>query len=98
MITRAQKIQQALDGALRPSKLELYDDSQSHAGHVGAKESGGGHFYATIVSSVFTGKTPVQRHRLVYDALGEMMRTDIHALSIKAFTPEEFASTVNPQE
>jgi BolA protein len=90
MSARAQKIQHLLAEALAPAHIEIHDDSASHAGHAGAGESGGGHFYATIVSSVFEGRTLVRRHQLVYEALGELMRTDIHALSIKAFTPTEF--------
>ncbi|MFZ4699946.1 MAG: BolA family protein [Candidatus Methylumidiphilus sp.] len=90
MSPRTETIQQLLNEALAPVKLELHDDSQSHAGHAGARESGGGHFYATIVSSAFEGKTLVRRHQLVYEALGDMMRTEIHALSIKAYTPDEF--------
>ena len=90
MSTRAENIHRLLTEALVPSKLELIDDSQSHAGHAGARQSGGGHFYATIVSDAFKGMTLVRRHQLVYATLGEMMRTDIHALSIKAYTPEEF--------
>jgi acid stress-induced BolA-like protein IbaG/YrbA len=54
-------------------------------------EGDGQHFYATIVSPEFTGKRLVQRHQLVYAALGDRMKAEIHALSIKAFTPEEFA-------
>ncbi|MCX7108756.1 MAG: BolA family transcriptional regulator [Proteobacteria bacterium] len=90
MSPRTETIQQLLNEALAPVKLELHDDSQSHAGHAGARESGGGHFYATIVSDAFEGKTLVRRHQLVYEALGDMMRTEIHALSIKAYTPTEF--------
>ncbi len=94
MTSRAEKIQHLLEKALAPTRIELHDDSQSHAGHAGAS-SGGGHFYATIVSDVFEGKTLVQRHQLVYQTLGEIMRTDIHALSIKAFTPIEFERLAN---
>lgn len=94
MTHRVEKIQHLLEQALAPSHIELHDDSQSHAGHAGAR-SGGGHFYATIVAEVFAGKTLVQRHQLVYQALGDMMRTDIHALSIKAFTPTEFERLAN---
>ena len=90
MSNRVDKIQQLLLSAFDPAKLEVYDDSQSHAGHSGARERGGGHFFATIVSNTFEGKTLLRRHQLVYEALGEMMHTDIHALGIKAFTPEEF--------
>ena len=90
MPTRVEQIQQLLKDALAPTHLELQDDSQSHAGHAGVRERGGGHFYATIVSNAFEGKNLVRRHQLVYEALGEMMRSDIHALSIKAYTPNEF--------
>lgn len=73
---------------LAPIRLELIDDSALHAGHEGAK-SGGGHYRLLIVSTAFAGKSTVARHRLVYDALGELMRRQIHALSIKSLTPEE---------
>lgn len=73
---------------LAPQQLEILDESHKHAGHAGAR-SGGGHFKLTIVSSLFDGKGLLQRHRMVYDALGSAMQTDIHALTIKALTPEE---------
>jgi len=95
MTTRVEKIKRLLHAKLDPDKLELHDDSQSHAGHAGARQSGGGHFYATIVSSAFEGKTLIRRHQLVYAALGELMRTEIHALSIKAYTPTEFERLAN---
>lgn len=74
--------------ALSPTELKITDDSASHAGHAGAK-SGGGHFFLTIVSDSFAGKTTMARHRMVYDALGELMQKEIHALSIKAYTAAE---------
>jgi BolA protein len=95
MSSRVETIQQILTEKLTPLHLEILDDSQSHAGHAGVGVSGGGHFYATIVSDAFEGKTPVRRHQMVYEALGEMMQTDIHALSIKAFTPLEFERQTN---
>jgi BolA family transcriptional regulator, general stress-responsive regulator len=73
---------------LSPAQLDITDDSASHAGHAGAK-SGGGHFFLTIVSESFVGKSTVARHRMVYDALGDMMQREIHALSIKAYTAAE---------
>lgn len=73
---------------LAPSRIELIDDSALHAGHAGAR-SGGGHYRLLIVSAAFAGKSTVSRHRLVYDALGELMRQKIHALTIKALTAEE---------
>lgn len=75
--------------ALDPQRLEILDDSAKHAGHAGAKE--GGHYRLTIVSPRFSGCATMQRHRLIYEALGPMMRGEIHALSIKALTPEETA-------
>lgn len=95
MIPRVEKIRNVLEDSLTPSVLEIFDDSSRHAGHAGAAESGGGHFYATIVSSAFEGKTLVQRHQLVYQALGDLMRTDIHALSIRTFSPLEFKQQEN---
>jgi BolA protein len=74
--------------ALDPELVELADESALHAGHEGAK-GGGGHFRLSIVSPRFRGQSTVARHRLVYDALGPMMRREIHALAIRAFTPEE---------
>lgn len=84
-LQREQQIRQRLNEALKPESLELIDDSHLHVGH-GAK---GGHYTVKIVASVFGGKNMVQRHRLVYDALAELMKSEIHALSIQASTPEE---------
>lgn len=77
---------------LAPESLEVFDDSADHAGHAGAKDSGGGHFQVVIVSSAFTGRSRIARHRLVYDALRDLMPGSIHALAIVAHAPEELAS------
>ena len=77
--------------ALDPEKIEILDESARHAGHEGAK-SGGGHYVLSIVSSKFSGLSAMARHRLIYAALGEMMRKDIHALSVMAYTPQEVLS------
>lgn len=90
-MTRIEKIEAALRTALAPDALSVEDESHLHAGHAGAK-TGLGHFAVTIVSARFRNANPLQRHRLVYDALGELMRTDIHALTLRAYTPEEFGS------
>lgn len=74
--------------SLAPLRVELIDDSAQHAGHAGAK-SGGGHYRLLIVAEIFRGKSTLARHRLVYDALGELMRSRIHALSIRSLTPDE---------
>ena len=85
---RLQRIRAQLTEVLAPEQLEVVDESHLHAGHAGAR-SGMGHFRVFIVSSRFAGENPLARHRLVYEALGDMMRTDIHALSIQARSPEE---------
>ena len=74
--------------ALRPVSLELHDESNEHAGHSGSRPSGGSHWQLTIVSEAFRGKNPVARHRMVYEALGDLMKRDIHALRIEASAPE----------
>lgn len=74
--------------ALAPVRLDIRDDSAKHAGHAGAR-AGGGHFAMTIVSPQFAGKPTMARHRMVYDALGALMKREIHAVSIDAKTPEE---------
>ena len=73
---------------LDPAAVEIADDSAKHAGHAGAR-GGGGHFRLTIVSPRFAGCRTMERHRLVYDALGPLMKQEIHALSITARTPDE---------
>ncbi|MGZ5038974.1 MAG: BolA family protein [Usitatibacter sp.] len=75
--------------ALQPVSVDLRDESEQHAGHAGAA-SGGGHWQLTIVSEAFRGKTAVARHRMIYEALGDLMKRDIHALRIEAFAPEQF--------
>ncbi len=74
--------------SLEPETVELADESALHAGHAGAR-SGGGHFQLTIVSKQFVGQSSVARHRLVYQALGDLMGSRIHALSITALAPGE---------
>ena len=74
---------------LRPLKVELFDESGQHVGHAGSRPSGGSHWQLTIVSEAFRGKNPVARHRMVYEALGDLMKRDIHALRIEAFAPEQ---------
>lgn len=93
MNDRVKQIDQRLRSALSPRELQVVDDSAAHAGHPGARESGGGHFNVVIVSDSFVGKTLLERHRLVYDAVRDMMPREIHALSIKALTPDELPST-----
>ena len=75
--------------ALDPVALELVDESAQHAGHAGARPGGNTHWRLTIVSPRFAGKPTVARHRMVYQALGELMHNPIHALAITARAPEE---------
>jgi BolA family transcriptional regulator, general stress-responsive regulator len=72
---------------LAAQHIEIEDESHRHAGHAGAKD--GGHYKLDIVSTAFAGKNTMARHRLVYAAAGDLMRGRIHALSIRAMTPEE---------
>ncbi|KXU86653.1 BolA family transcriptional regulator [Caballeronia megalochromosomata] len=78
-----------LNAALQAQSVHIDDDSAAHAGHAGA--SSGSHYTVTIVAACFAGKARVARHRLVYDALAEEMRRGVHALAIRAYTPQEFA-------
>ncbi len=75
--------------ALEPLALELADESEQHRGHAGYREGGNTHWRLSIVSPQFTGKPTVARHRMVYQALGELMQHPIHALAISARSPEE---------
>lgn len=84
----ADLIKSLLTESLSPTLLDVADNSQAHAGHAGA-QSGGGHYHVRIVSDAFVGKSLVQRHQLIYKALGDLMKQKIHALGIEAFTPTE---------
>lgn len=86
--SRTERIRAILSEQLRASVVEVVDDSHLHAGHAGARD-GRGHFRVRVVADAFAGLRPIQRHQLVYRALGEMMQTDIHALNIAAFTTAE---------
>jgi len=83
----ATKIRDRL-AALEPQSLDLLDESDRHAGHEGAS-SGGSHFRLTITSPRFTGHDKLARHRMIYAALGSLMQREIHALAIRAFSPDE---------
>lgn len=88
MSERMARMEARLRRALTPEQLEIHDESAAHAGHAGAR-SGGGHYALTIVARAFEGQAPLARHRLVYQALGDLMQRDIHALRIEALTPDE---------
>ncbi|MGH8567140.1 MAG: BolA family protein [Gammaproteobacteria bacterium] len=84
---RVARIRVRLTEALAPSALEIIDDSHLHAGHAGA--AGGGHYRVRMVSERFAGLGPIERHRAVYQALGDLMGGEVHALSLRALAPEE---------
>ena len=86
-LDRITRIKQRLS-VLNPILCTVEDESALHAGHAGAA-SGAGHFRITISSEKFNGLKPIQRHRLVYDAVGDLMQTDIHALAINALAASE---------
>ncbi|HET7549252.1 MAG TPA: BolA family protein [Usitatibacter sp.] len=75
--------------ALAPVTLDLRDESGQHAGHAGSRPSGGSHWRLAIVAEAFRGKSTVARHRMVYEALGDLMNAEIHALRIEASAPEQ---------
>jgi BolA protein len=83
---RVASIEARLIEAFAPTELEVTDESHLHVGHAGAKD-GRGHFRVRIVSERFASASSIQRHRMVFDALGSLMQTDIHALSIAAEVP-----------
>jgi BolA protein len=84
----AQEIRARL-ATLQPERIELVDESEAHRGHAGYREGGNTHWRLTIIAPAFAGKPTVARHRMVYQALGELMQDPIHALAINARAPDE---------
>jgi len=85
-----QRLRQALEQALAPTYLEILDDSARHAGHPGA--AAGGHYRVTLVAAQFRGRSVLERHRLVYAAVAPLLQGSVHALNIRALSPEEGAT------
>lgn len=85
---RLKEIRQRLSEAFQPETLGVEDESHLHVGHEGARD-GRGHFRVLIIAEAFTEQSLLQRHRMVYKALGDLMRTEIHALAIDAWAPGE---------
>jgi BolA protein len=81
------QLRSALEQAFAPSTLEIIDDSAAHAGHAGARS--GGHYRVQLVAEAFRGRSPLERHRLVYAAVAPLLSGSVHALNIVARTPEE---------
>ena len=97
MSTRVDMIRERLNAALQIESLEIIDDSHKHIGHEGAR-AGGGHYRVRVVSPDFEGQRALQRHRMVYQAMGDAMRNDvIHALNIDALTPAEATSSTTSE-
>lgn len=87
-LSTAARIEERLRATLAPTECVIRDDSALHAGHAGAA-SGGGHYQVRIVAACFAGQRIVARHRMVYDALADLMQNEIHALAIEAVTPDD---------
>ncbi len=88
-MTVADAIRRTLTDALSPDRLEIIDDSHRHAGHAGARPEGETHFTVEIVAARFAGHSRVERQRLVYAALADLLRERVHALALRTLTPEE---------
>ena len=87
MQSRAARLEAVLTQAFSPTLLRVVDDSARHAGHAGAR--GGGHFRVTLVAEAFRGRSPLERHRLVYAAVAPLLQDAVHALNISERTPDE---------
>jgi BolA family transcriptional regulator, general stress-responsive regulator len=85
--SRVERIRTVVQDRLHPIRLEIRDDSAAHAGHAGG--GGKGHFHIRIVSEGFSGRSLVERHRMVHDALAALLETDIHALALVTKAPDE---------
>lgn len=89
---RAEIIRASLEEVLGAEHIHIVDDSALHAGHLGA-QGGGGHYRVVVVSARFEGLSRVAAQRLVYQALGELMTTDIHALEMRTLTPDQWSQS-----
>jgi BolA protein len=85
----AKTLKRVLTQSLSPERLAIVDDSHRHIGHAGARPEGETHFTVEIVSNAFAGKSRVERQRLVYAALADLLRERVHALALKTLTPDE---------
>ncbi len=88
-MTIAAQIQQILTESMKPLEIQVVDQSHLHAGHAGARPEGETHFLVRIVSEVFRGKSRIERHRMINACLADLLHNRVHALSIKAFSPED---------
>jgi BolA protein len=86
---RLQEIRKRLKESLEPVSLQVEDEGHLHVGHEGARD-GRGHFRVLVIAQCFEGLSALKRHRMIYEAMGVLMQTDIHALTIDAYAPDEF--------
>jgi BolA protein len=91
-MTVAAGLRERLERALAPVRLDIVDESALHEGHAGSRPEGETHFRVTVVSAAFLGRSRVERQRLVHRAAADLLASRIHALSIRALTPEEAAT------
>jgi BolA protein len=96
VMSRIDELRNRITSALGADIVELQDDSAKHRGHAGAR-GGAGHYSVVVVSGRFAGMGRVDRHRAVYDAVGDMIPTQVHALAVRAYTPEEWQRESAPQ-
>lgn len=89
----ATELERRLQEGLAPRRLVIRDDSADHAGHAGHRPEGETHFHVEVVSDGFAGRRSLDRQRMVYAAVGDLMRDRIHALSIRALAPDEAGDT-----
>jgi BolA family transcriptional regulator, general stress-responsive regulator len=89
-MTTAERIESRLRQALAPTHLDILDESGQHVGHAGTA-AGGSHFSCVIVSEAFRGRSTLERHRAVYQALGDLLKREVHALALKTLDPTEWA-------
>ena len=90
MILPVQKIEKILQERLQPTFLEVQDESAKHAGHAGARQGSGGHFLVTVVTELFVGKSLIEQHRMVNEALRDLFGSQMHALALQTFSPEQW--------
>lgn len=90
MNSQVRNIEEILRERLKPTFLEVLDDSAKHAGHAGARQGGGGHFMVTVVADLFSEKSLVEQHRMVNEALKELFGGGIHALALQTYTPAQW--------
>jgi BolA family transcriptional regulator, general stress-responsive regulator len=91
-MTVATQLRRAIEHGLSPIRLEIVDESAQHHGHAGSRPEGETHFAVVVVSSAFAGRSRLERQRLIHAAAADLLRGRIHALSIRALTPEEDAA------